>query len=79
VDRLETDLIVLERRKRAESRTAEETERIQRAQQELDQLREQLEQHHGIAHGAKRTGRFLKGIAEGRHRVGSFPSRAASG
>lgn len=38
VDRLETDLIVLERRKRAESRTPDEIERIQHAQREVDQL-----------------------------------------
>ncbi len=44
VDRLETDLIVLERRKRAESRTTEETERIQQAQQELEQAQHLLEE-----------------------------------
>ena len=38
---------------------------------------EQLEEHDSVAHGPERTGRFLKGIAEGRHRVGSFPSRAS--
>lgn len=44
VDRLETDLIVLERRKRAESRSAEETERIEQAQQELEQAQHLLEE-----------------------------------
>lgn len=44
VDRLETDLIVLERRKRAEARTTEETERIQQAQQKLEQAQHLLEE-----------------------------------
>jgi DNA sulfur modification protein DndD len=44
VDRLETDLIVLERRRRAESCRAEETEHIQQAQQELEQAQHLLEE-----------------------------------
>ena len=44
VDRLETDLIVLERRKRAESRSAEETARIQQAQGDLDHAKASLEE-----------------------------------
>ncbi len=42
VDRLETDLIVLERRKRAESRTAEETERIRQAEENKARLEQLL-------------------------------------
>lgn len=44
VDRLETDLIVLERRKRAENRTSEETARIAQAQREKEQIEELLQQ-----------------------------------
>jgi DNA sulfur modification protein DndD len=44
VDRLETDLIVLERRKRAENRTTEETERITQAEQDKARVEELLQQ-----------------------------------
>lgn len=43
VDRLETDLIVLERRKRAESRTTEETERIKQAEQDKERSEQLLQ------------------------------------
>lgn len=42
VDRLETDLIVLERRKRAEAGTAEETERIRQVEEEKARLEQLL-------------------------------------
>ena len=44
VDQLETDLIVLERRKRAESRSAEETKRIDEAQQEVERMQRLLDE-----------------------------------
>jgi DNA sulfur modification protein DndD len=44
VDRLETDLIVLERRKRAEACTTDETERIRQAQQDLERMQQLLEE-----------------------------------
>ncbi|HOW67752.1 MAG TPA: DNA sulfur modification protein DndD [Candidatus Paceibacterota bacterium] len=71
VDRLETDLIVLERRKRAESRSAEETERIQQAQQELEQAQQLLEEAR-FARGARvneleRQAKEVE-LAEGRFR-----------
>jgi DNA sulfur modification protein DndD len=47
VDRLETDLIVLERRKRAEGRSAEETQRIQQAQEEVERMQHLLEEAQG--------------------------------
>lgn len=44
VDQLETDLIVLERRKRAEARSAEETQRIAQAQQEMERMQRLLDE-----------------------------------
>lgn len=44
VDQLETDLIVLERRKRAESRSAEETQRIAEAQHEVERMQHLLDE-----------------------------------
>jgi len=44
VDQLEMDLIVLERRKRAEARSAEETRRIAAAEQERDRMQQLLDE-----------------------------------
>lgn len=44
VDRLETDLIVLERRKRAENRTTEETARITQAEQDKERSEQLLQE-----------------------------------
>jgi DNA sulfur modification protein DndD len=43
VDQLEMDLVVLERRKRAEARSAEETRRIEAAEQERDRMLQLLD------------------------------------
>lgn len=44
VDQLETDLIVLERRKRSEARSAEETKRIAEAEQEVGRMQSLLDE-----------------------------------
>ena len=63
VDRLETDLIVLERRKRAESRTTEETERITQAEQDKERIQHLLDE--GQSEGARlntEVGRLAKEV-----------------
>jgi DNA sulfur modification protein DndD len=71
VDRLETDLIVLERRKRAESRTAEESERIKQAEQEKERIQHLLDEAQGEnARLNTEVGRLAKEVEkiEGRFR-----------
>ena len=83
VDRLETDLIVLERRKRAESRTAEETERIRQAEENkarLEQLlNEAREEQASLNTQTDRLGREVEKVETRFRREGGdlFQDRAA--
>src|SRR6185503_20410708 len=69
VDQLETDLIVLERRKRAESRSAEETQRIAEAQEEVERMQCLLDEAkaEGGALGNE-VGRLAKEVARAESR-----------
>jgi DNA sulfur modification protein DndD len=64
VDRLETDLIVLERRKRAESRTSEETERITQAEQDKERIAHLLQEARDECAGLNTEVDHLAGKAE---------------